>query len=158
MKRVVFFLLGFLIGGGGCIAGLAALRDVRHARQSAEWPTVEGRIIESKVHRWGTDASGDVSYDAIIRYTYTVDNTVHQNNIVSYGMGARGNRQRAQQIVSRYPRGATRRVYYHPDRPEISVLEPGAGGSPWVGIAVGGVFLIIGLLIIRFLAFATSTG
>ncbi len=158
MKRIVFFLLGFLVGGGGSIAMLSAQRDLHYARQSAEWPTVEGRIIESKVHRWGTDASGDVSYDAIIQYTYTVDSAVHQNNIISYGMGARGNRQRAQQIVSRYPRGATRRVYYHPDRPEISVLEPGTGGGPWVGIAIGGVFLIIGLLIIRFLAFPNQTG
>ncbi len=117
------FALGF--GGVGLVMLLIYLNAHVRAAASQNWPSVEGQIDSSRVRRMSRSSSGNSSssYFPEVRYTYSVMGNTYQGNHVGFGVPISGFQSSAKQVVGRYPRGATRTVYYNPQNPAQAVLE-----------------------------------
>lgn len=156
---------------GGTVATFFGVREVLEANASKDWPTTQGKIIESSVEyenrRRKPGESGlskKKDYRAKISYEYWVDEVALTGSRIAYvkkvpirlkGDGPLGTKKsdarsiersiarvRAEGIVDRYPKGKSVSVYYKPDNPKVCVLEPGLGLRAFVA-PVFGVFMII---------------
>lgn len=120
----------------------------QNAMESSSWPTAEGIITVSQVSP-STDSEGDVTYSARVGYTYSLRGSVrgapYVGSTVSFGNYGSSDPSHAQNIVSRYPIGSLVMVYYDPDDPKTSVLEPGTSLSSFAVAGFGGLFTLIGL-------------
>lgn len=129
--------------------------QVQKATASEEWPSVQGTVRSSGVREEtsssGSRRSSSTTYHASVVYDYQVGGQAYQGERISYGEYGTGDSGRAQKIAAGYPEGAEVRVYYQPDDPQESVLEPGTGGVPWFFLAMGSAFASVGLLMARYL-------
>lgn len=137
---VVFVVLGYLgtfTWAGGHYA---------EAERAKQWPTIGGVIKSSQVTQ-SKDSDGDRTFGADIVYTYTVDGQSFEGSDVTFGGNYKSsNRSSWTRLVNQYPVGAEVEVYYDPEVPGISVLQPevaGLIGWIWLG---GWFFMGIGLL------------
>lgn len=134
----VFFLIGATVAGFG-------VRTVFQARESGNWPSVPGIIRSSTVT--SQSSSDGTTYKPEVTYSYTVDGTEYQGDLIAYGLkGSSSDRSFAQYYDKKYPEGATVPVAYDPARPQTSVLEPGVSKRAFITVAFGAVFAINALL------------
>jgi hypothetical protein len=130
----MFFVGGLLIGIPMLLIWFFLRRQ---AQASLRWPTVPGRIVDSRLVQT-RDTDGDLSTVASVTYAYTVGGTPLQGKRVKIG---RGN---ARAIVQKYPAGTDVRVSYDPNQSSSAVLEP--GGSGLKALLVVGVVVIVGAM------------
>ena len=131
-----------LVGLGLTYWGWNILQD---ARASASWPTAEGVVTRSEVTR-STDSDGGDSYSPEITYTYTVNNEQLANKTIKFGENSYSSRKKAEGIANSYPVGKNVTVYYDPQQPEKSVLEPGVSAGSYIVIGIGVFFILITLV------------
>ena len=93
----------------------------------------------------GTKRRRKTTYEANVRYEYTVDGTRHTSRKVSFGQSSSSSAYRAEDIVDKYPTGAAIEAAYNPDKPDVAVLEPGVTTSSYIPLGVGIVFIIAGI-------------
>jgi len=100
------------------------------AYSSQFWPTTKGEIITSSVNTY-KDAYGNRTYRSKIKYSYAVNQL---ENVGEYFTSERvgidplppsDSRAVAEASLVRYPKGEIVDVYYNPNRPQRSMLEPG---------------------------------
>lgn len=139
--------LFLLIGAGLSVWGWTILQN---ARASATWPTAEGTITASEVTH-SSDEDGD-SYRPEVAYDYQAGGQFHTSYTIKFGENSYSSRRRAETIAANYPVGKQVTVYYDPEQPGRSVLEPGVTGGSYIVLGVG-VFFILLTLIIGPLAF-----
>ena len=130
------------IGGGLSYWGWNIVQD---AKASSAWPTAEGTVTSSEVARV-SNADGGVTYSPEITYEYIANNIQHEGHTIKFGENTYDNKRKADGIVADYAIGKTVIVYYDPLEPERSVLEPGASGGSFIALAIGVLFLVIGLV------------
>ncbi len=118
---------------------------------SESWPSVEGKITASKISESGPHDNRTLR--AHVSYQYEVNENIHRSDRVDFNSAGMSSSQRGdiQEITRKYPVGRSVTVYYDPDDPNISVLEPGVklGAAFMLGmicIGVGGVVLLSGVL------------
>jgi hypothetical protein len=114
-------------------AGVYSGFEMYQSYESIDWPSVSGRVDRS----WRTD-SPTVPH---VRYSYKVGKKGYQGNRVAFGdvVGV----AEVKRVMRRFPAGKEVPVYYEPDNPANSVLEPGYGKGSWVWIlAPWGMFLV----------------
>jgi hypothetical protein len=140
-----FLLAGIVVFGIG-------LHNLRNAQASEHWPTTAGTVVSSAVRTSSGQSSSanepsrtDITYHAKISYQYHVEGTAHMGTRVAYGDCGSSRSSRAHDIVDRYPKGATVKVFYSPESPAESVLEPGTEPQAFFLPAVGSVFVLAGL-------------
>ena len=124
-----------------------------NAYQSLEWPEAPGEILSSGVRSETSSSSGSrasTTYHAAVEYRYEVGGRWLEGDRISYGAYGTGEHDRAAAIAANYPVGARVTVYYQPEDPTESVLEPGAHGLPWFFLAMGLLFGVVGLLMAKF--------
>jgi hypothetical protein len=109
-----------------------------------QWPSSRGRVISSDLNR-RQDSDGNQSEEAHVVYEYLVGGTTLQGKRVAFGGSGAGG---ARKTVKRYPAGATVDVYYDPAKPASAVLERSAAGGTFVLALVGGVFAVIGIVLL----------
>lgn len=145
------FIVGIflLIGAGLTYWGWNILQT---ARASEAWPAVDGIITASDVSH-STDAEGGETYSPEITYRYQVDTVSYENGTIKFGENAYSSRREAEQIAAGYPVGRDVTVYYNPDQPDRSVLEPGVSGGSYIVLGIGVLFLVITLIIAPFAFF-----
>lgn len=131
------------VGVGLSIWGWSILQN---ARASANWPTAEGEIIASEVTR-SSDSEGGDSYSPEVTYRYTVENQQHESYTIKFGENSYSSRRRAETIAETYPVGRDVTVYYDPEQPGRSVLEPGVTGGSYIVLGVGVFFVVLTLII-----------
>lgn len=137
-------LLFVAIGAGvGFYIGKPILDN---ARASESWPTAPGRITESELERYRDD--GKTMYTALVVYEYSVGNQQWEGDSVWFGQYSSSSRSEINRTVTQYPVGRTVDVYYQPDDPANSVLQPGATTSSYIVFSIGMVFLAIGSLLV----------
>ena len=139
-----FFSLGIFlfIGIGLTYWGWNILQN---ARASASWPTADGVITKSIVTQ-STDSDGVDSYSPEVTYSYKVNNTKYFNNTIKFGENSYGNRRKAAEIAGNYNIGRKVTVYYDPEKPDRSVLEPGVSAGSYIVIGIGVFFILITLV------------
>jgi len=101
-------------------------KTTQTARNSNNWPSVEGEIVSSSI---GTRKGGEggIYYEPLITYSYNVEGRDYQGNRVFIGhdLAYDFGKKWTEEKVSNYPIGTNMAVYYDPDSPELAVLEPG---------------------------------
>jgi hypothetical protein len=125
------------------------VESTRLAAESRGWPSVNGQVVGANVIEERQTSSGprSVTYRPAIRYRYAVDGMEYEGERVSFGEYATADRGDAEAVVQRYPVGRRLPVYYRPGVPATAVLETGSGGGAWLYVALGGVFLLVGVLL-----------
>lgn len=120
---------------------------IARGRRSAEavksWSQTTGHILQSYVGRRSSNHSS--AYYAEILYEYVVDGRRYQSTQVRPGIEIGfGARSIPQQMVDRFPVGATVPVFFDPTNPTQSVLEqtPSSGNK----VLMFAIFLIIASL------------
>jgi hypothetical protein len=92
-------------------------------------------------------------YYPVVQYRYRVDGRDFLGERITSDsvrvLGARSdersrNRGLVQRILARYPEGAAVRVYYDPDDPNRSVLEPGVTRGAQLKAALGSLLFVAG--------------
>ncbi len=132
-----FLLVGIFIFGIG-------MRDVMRAKDSKNWPTTVATVQKSVV-KTDVGEEGGFSYSALVLYEFEVNGFGHSGDRVTFGDFGSGDEERVKEIVKRYPEGTEVRVYFHPNDPDLSILEPGLTARAWAIPGFGFVFLIIGI-------------
>lgn len=160
LKKMSCFtrLLGLLLLAGGI--GLLVWGVLRYldAAASSDWPTVPGKVFSSEVKVSRTKSKNKIktTFGANIRYQFQVNNQDFEGTQVSFGDYSTNDRSHAEAIVKRYAVGSVVTVYYNPDEPGNCVLESGTNLVVYVFPVIGGVFAIIGLVLIFALSRSTS--
>jgi len=131
-----------LIGGGLTAWGWTILQN---ARASATWPTAEGVITASEVTR--SSSEDGVSYRPEVAYDYQAGDQFHTSYTIKFGENSYSSRGRAEAIAATYPVGQQVTVYYDPEQPSRSVLEPGVSGGSYIVLGVGLFFIVLTLII-----------
>lgn len=117
------------------------------AKASTNWPTVDGKVIESKLKRRKKSREKD-TYEAVVIYQYEVDGESFEGDSVWAGQYSSSSRSSMQKIVSQYRVGADVSVYYSPDDPYEAVLQPGAFASSYMVFGIGMLFLVFGCILV----------
>ncbi|MCJ7567077.1 MAG: DUF3592 domain-containing protein [Anaerolineales bacterium] len=123
--------------------------DIMRGLNSRNWPTTEGKITHSGVEaQQSMDDEGDIktTYGASIQYQYNISGQEIEGARRSFTEVRTNSSRRAEQIMARYPQGSSVTVYYHPDNPNLSILEPGVGWFSYIGMIVLLGFLVFGIL------------
>jgi len=111
----------------GAIAAWFVFRDRRKTLAALNWPSTEGRIVESAVD--AKRLPGDrpnVRFAPRIAYEYSVDGRRYRSEHIAFGATSWSLApQAARATVARYPSGRSVTVYYNPKRPEEAVLHRG---------------------------------
>ena len=145
-------LPGFFLCGG-ILFSIIGIWYLAQARQTLDWPSVEGKVLSSSVlarqssRRQVGETSGGVSFYPRVRFEYSVAGVSYQGDQVSVGEVGRAFRTSAEAVSGKYRPGQGVTVFYDPLQPGRSVLEPGVQGTTyfWLGIGVG--LIGVGLLI-----------
>ncbi|MBI9019329.1 MAG: DUF3592 domain-containing protein [Phycisphaerae bacterium] len=146
MNKIISLGIGCLFACIGLGFAGYGLFDIYHALESKNWPTVEGVILSSEMVSHSDDDgntySGDIAFD------YTVDNILYSSGRVRFGEINTSNPAVVKEIISKYPVSKKVTVYYMPDDPFESVLEPGIYKDIWFKPIFGSVFSGLGFLAI----------
>lgn len=124
----------------GLLTSLWGAHIIVRARRTLQWPSVEGRIEESLVRNSHNDLFPH------IRYRYRVNNSTFEKELTFPG-DVTPSEEFAQYYVDKFPAGTSIKVYYDPEKPDSSTLEPGLAQGDWLVFAIGLGMLIIGILL-----------
>ncbi len=122
--------------------------------RAKKWPTVQGRIIASRVRSEGYTVTGEGEsgptgmqlWEPRVRYEYEVQGRVYLGSRISFG-GWRPTIGGASDVAESHPAGTTWTVSYDPEDPANSVLEPGTPGASVLELCLGLGLLIAGTLV-----------
>jgi hypothetical protein len=116
---------------------------LRHARESLDWPSVNGRVTRSVID----DSQHDQRPWVV--YTYTVAGKKYVSSQISFDLFDRpGGWGRVKSIIGRYPAKQTVTVYYDPREPATAILEPGVYSPFITPLLFGAVLSLFGSLIL----------
>lgn len=151
MRNIFGAFIGFILGLVFAIVGFVVvyffgMPIVTKAKASLEWPQVSGVVTASEIqsHRGddGTTYSADVTFD------YTVNDEKLSGDTVYFGDNVQtSSRSTPAKTVRKYPVGKEIQVYYSPESPDESVIEPGATWSSYFLLIFGSIFLAVGGLV-----------
>jgi hypothetical protein len=113
---------------------------------SPGWPKARGNVIKSYVRRAVTTGGSNVNVMPEVVYIYSVDGVDYRGNRIFFledGTGSSWSQKKAE----KYKVEQQIEVYYNPQDPSISVLEPGGSIK---GIFLSGAFhfILIGALLV----------
>ncbi len=127
------------------------LRARSKAGKAGNWPMADGVVTVSEVvHKVETssDNSSQDVYYVQPTYTYEVGGKDLTGTRLSFGAANRfDDRQKAEEIVARYPVGARVQVHYNPDKPDECTLETTLPSlvSPLIATLAGAVIAYVGV-------------
>jgi hypothetical protein len=101
---------------------LARRRAKRRNRAAQSWPTIEGKILTSKVLQNSDSESEPGDYRASVTYSYTLNGKDYKGRRIGFLTFA-STQQKAAAVAARYLPGASVMVHYDPANPKDSVLE-----------------------------------
>lgn len=140
------------LGAGGIVR---CVQNRRRARLCAHWPIVAGTITTSRVEV-ETDADGDESYRADVRFRYRVGDREFEGAAVNWGPApAFAWRSQAAAALIDYPVGEAVTVHYDPAQPAMAVLRPFDRKSVAMPLVFAAVVGGIGLIVLKVLTSVT---
>jgi len=147
MRNLFTSILFLAIGLGLAWWGKGYLAD---AQATAKWPTVEGTVLETRIHTYkSTSGSGSkkrttTMYEPIVVYRYEVDGKTYTHDQVEFASGGSSSASSAKKTIHRYPVGSKVTVYYDPELPQNALLEPGAKWYAYMPLGFGVLFALVG--------------
>jgi hypothetical protein len=129
MSNPYIIILGLFasVGIGTTFWGLKIILD---SRKSRAWPSAKGRIVVSKLN------SDDDELLPEISYRYTIGDTPYETSL-EFPRGTTPTRELSTHYVNKFPAGANIDVYYNPEHPEKTTLEPGGRPGDWLVFVFG---------------------
>lgn len=150
VAAAVWFAAGLPGGAPALMAviGLAVvgfgLRQFRTGFGSRNWPTVDATVTAASVSVKGGGEDTSTRYVPEFHYEYDVDGAAYVGSRYSFGGSedpSFGSREEAREWIDEHcPVDAEISVHYDPERPDVSVVEPGAWRS-LIAVLFGLVFL-----------------
>ena len=133
-----------LVGGGFALIGLMlayrCVDDIRQDKASFSWSTTPGEIVSASYSRpttkWG--------YRVSLEYQYEVGGQRYRSHRITRTGGGYSSEETAREMLAKYTAGKQVTVYFPPNRPEASILEPQVKKSNYFGIALGVVAVVLG--------------
>lgn len=109
----------------------------RYVKSARAWPTVPGRVLESRVDSYETRENGRLrtTCTPVIEYAYAVHGNEYRGRQIRLGLAVEGSRTLAEKTVARYPQGSEVVVHYDPANAANAALER-PGGYPWLLLVV----------------------
>lgn len=129
--RETIFGLIFTIAGISIAIGM--VRDNFDAISSVNWVRVDGEIITANLIRGSRGG-----YRADFFYVYSVNQKKIVNSRITFSRSVS-----ATKMIEKYPLFSVINVYYDPDNPEKSVVEPGFDGS-WFDCLIPLIMALLG--------------
>ena len=133
----------------GVVMLVWALLNYLEARESSSWPSVQGRVlskqVKSSTFRDNNGRTSD-SYRPQIEYTYVVDGKTYQGSTLRIPSRPYGRSNKAQEAIAEFSLKKPCTVYFDPEDPNKSVLQPGVYFLNVAGLALFGLgFTVIGI-------------
>lgn len=117
----------------------------RMEKAPRQWPQASGKIITSGTVLKRINMS-TAEILPIIEYEFDYQGQRLKSAHWRFGNYSTGNQDSAQEVISRYPIGATVTVFVNPRRPAKSVLETHTSAMSLVPFILGSFLLVMGLL------------
>ena len=139
----IFPLIFLAMGANFAVSGV---RGLVRGKASMEWPNAQGKVVASSIV--GRTFKDRTRYHAEILYEFFVEGTTVSGDRIAYNddFGS-GSSSDARRKFNRYPNGKSVAVYYMPENPEESVLEPGLKAQSWFLPGIGLLIFTIGSLL-----------
>ena len=121
---MVYIVLLMFISG---ICGIYfCIRDIRNSTMSRAWPTAEGKVIYCNIRDSNLLDGGPVTKYLDIVYRFEVNGISYQGSDIWHGSDhTEMSEGYAESYAEIYPVDTKVKVYYDPDSPRVTVLEPG---------------------------------
>lgn len=107
------------------------IRNHSLGKESENWPVVQGTLVSES-------SSQKKKKRVHVFYEYSVNGITYKNSRVNFA----DDKASKKKIRDQFNVGDKLKVYYQPDNPEQSVLEPGASTGGLVVKIVGGLFCL----------------
>jgi len=116
-----------IIGVVGILLSVFTFGSIRKGKKSMSWPSVGAVVNSSEVEvrrEYDPEDGESVYYYPRINYTYSVDGQNFKGNKYKI-MEASMSRRKARTVVAGFSPGDQITVFYDPEKPEESVMQPG---------------------------------
>jgi len=143
-RRLQLLLNGLPLLGLAIV--LYSLRANYRDRQSLQWPSVAGTVMQSEAQQYRHGKYG--GWEVNISYRYQVNEQRYVGNRISLWdpKGHRRTKYESNTFVANNPARSTVTVCYDPQHPENAVLEPGADEETnRIGIWCGSIIFACGV-------------
>ncbi|UCG62094.1 MAG: DUF3592 domain-containing protein [Candidatus Zixiibacteriota bacterium] len=141
MRTLLLGGLFLVVAVFGAVLAAIEIESVLQWRQIADWPSVEGTVIESGI-------AGDRAIHPHIVYEYMVDSVVYRAESSLRAPMFGGKRKKydvAKELVSEYPVGRAIRVHYSPDSAAHSMILTEVPWDVYGKLSLGVTLCLIGM-------------
>ena len=123
---LMLFILGLIVLIMGLLMTLVYGSMYQADLKSRTWPSVPGRILSDRVEkRRSHSRNGDSTfYMPKIQYSYQVAGADHTGEKIANAIFYSQTRKGLDRLKKRYPAGIEVKVFYDPQNPTQSVLQP----------------------------------
>jgi hypothetical protein len=143
---VIFSLLGLALFAVGILMFFLRRRSAALQAASVNWPTVDGQISDAKLHTF-RDKEKRLNYMARVWHTYQVNGASYTVEKISWGGQPYAQVSApANAVLEKYPVGSVVKVYYNPQKPKQSVLNPQEKGGLATMAWIAGIFFVMGVV------------
>ncbi len=118
----IFYIGGPLLLIMGVYYLYLAIRNPKKAKEAANWPTTEGKIVDIRLigrKSWMNNIE--------LRYNYTVGGVEYTGRNLTLFPNTIFGKDRLNEILEQYHAGQYVKVYANPEKPKDAVLEPDLG-------------------------------
>lgn len=145
IKRYILVLsISFLLVG--TLFSVKSLYLILNAYKSKSWPTVNGIIVSSEIEQKSVMDSHRKQYRLKIFYYYYVNNEKYESERISFSEKSYPTKIKAQEQLDKYTKNSNIKVFYNPQNPTQSVIEPGWDWQNWGSIIIGVICFLIGIV------------
>ena len=148
---LVLGIAGFGLLVLGLVNGLLAFGRMVSGMRSRTWPTVEGRILESRVRssRSWYGRTPRTVFVPEITYEYVLEDRRYVSERVAMGSVTTSFAHGSERVVDAFAPGATVPIHYHPARPELTVLLAGPRAADVVALVGAAAAGIVGAAVVQ---------
>lgn len=138
---------GFVVMALGGPVAWSGARLIHYGFTSGQWPEVPGRVTRCEI-RTVQVKRNQQRHSLDFEYEYRVNGETLRGTMIFSGAMSSGTPDSLAPYLQKYPVGATVRVYHHPTRPKVALLEHGVCGSAFFIFAVGMLFFGMGVFVL----------
>ena len=139
---LIILIIGFAIL---CITVFAISNSV----SAKEWSIIMGKVIKSDIYKSQFGGESNAGYRPDIAFEYTVNGEKYISDRLYYGVKIMSsfNWIRSRKLIEKYPVNKEVKVYFNPNKPSESVVEPGIHFDLGVIFILAILFVIVGFLL-----------